>query len=210
MYPKNGWEKNILILIICVAFGIIYSSTALCQYWVAMPPYNTLWPLWSQVLSPMDPTTGLLTPIVGSLEPNIMLPVQPALTWNPALPYPWLLYNTPIGMIYYDVMFGINMWPHSSLIDPMTGGPLPIMLPANFSSLPPTDSTWILNTVPVANDFYQASYPYYNFLGTLSLPAIINLPPITPLSLDQYLAMFPITTPSAIPSVLSATAILGF
>ena len=210
MSPNNGWEKNFLILIICAAFVVIFSSTALCQYWVAMPPYNTLWPLWSQVLSPMDPTTGLLTPIVSSLEPNTILPVQPALTWNPALPYPWLLYNTPIGMIYYDVMFGMDMWPHSSLINPMTGGPLPIVLPSNYGSLPPTDSTWILNTVPSANNLYQASYPYYNFLGTLSLPAIINLPPITSLSLETYLTMLPVTMLAGIPPVLSASAFLGF
>lgn len=210
MYPNNGWGKNVLILIICVAIGAICSSTALCQYWAAMPPYNTLWPLWSQVLSTVNPTTGLVTPIVSSLEPNTILPVQPALTWNPALPYPWLLYNTPLGMIYYDVMFGINTWPHSSLIDPMTGGPLPIALPANYASLPPTDSTWVLNTVPLANELYQASYPYYNFLGTLSLPAIINLPPITSLNLNTYLTMLPITSPVVIPPVLSAIAILGF
>ena len=209
MSQWNVLKKNILILIICLTFSLVFSSMAICQYWVAMPPYNTLWPLWSQVLSPMNPTTGLPTPIVSSLEPSTVLPVQPALTWNPALPYPWLLYNTPLGMIYYDVMFGINTWPHSSLTNPMTGGPLPISLPLNYAGLPPTDSTWILNTIPLANQLYQASYPYYNFLGTLSLPATINLPPITSFTLDTYLAMLPITTPVAIPSVLNAAAILG-
>ena len=174
-----------------------------------MPPYNTLWPLWSQALSPLDPATGLYTPTIGSLVPTTQLPVQPGLTWNPALPYPWLLYNSPVGMLYYDVMYGLNVWPPANLVDPMTGAPAPVLLPAGYSGLPPTDPTWILNTLPGANELYTTSYPYFSYIGTLSLPLILNLPPITALNITNYLTMLPVP-PVLVPPVLSASAILGF
>jgi len=202
-------EKILVIFILCTIFCLLYASIALCQYWTAIPPYNTLWPLWSQVLSPLNPATGLYTPIVGSLTSATELPLQPGLTWNPALPYPWLLYNSPVGMLYYDVMFGLNAWPPSSLVDPMTGAPVPLLLPTGYSGLPPTDPAWILNTIPGANNLYATSYPYFSYIGSLSLPLIFNLPPITALNIASYLAMLPVP-PVPVPPVLSASAILGY
>ena len=47
--------------------------------WVALPPYNVMWPLWSPALSPISPITGLTTPLLTSLTRNTVLPVQPGL-----------------------------------------------------------------------------------------------------------------------------------
>ena len=85
----------ILCLVFIILFGIINVPITHCQQWTALPPYNTLWPLWSPALSPLDPDTNLLTPIVTNLSPSTFLPVQPGLTWDPDLPYPFLLYNSP-------------------------------------------------------------------------------------------------------------------
>ncbi|MGA1796741.1 MAG: hypothetical protein ACMUIL_12870 [bacterium] len=201
-------KKILAILIICTGLCLLYISIAFCQYWTALPPYNTLWPLWSPILSPLDPATGLNTPIVGSLTSATELPLQPGLTWNPALPYPWLLYNSPVGMLYYDAMFGLNAWPPSSLINLMTGAPSPLLLPTGYGGLPPTDTAWILNTIPGANSLYTTSYPYFAYIGTLSLPLTVNLPPINALNIASYLAMLPVP-PVFAPPVLSASAILG-
>ena len=127
--------------------------------WAAMPPYNTLWPLWSPILSPLDPITGFPSPIVSSLNTSTILPVQPGLTLDPRQDYPYLLYNTPIGMAYYDPFWGVNLWPPRNLID-VLGNPLPIDLGliAGWSTLAPTSTTWLLANVPVANSAYYNSY----------------------------------------------------
>jgi len=72
---------------------------------------------------------------------------KPGLTWDPNLDYPWLLYNTPLGMTYYDPLFGINLWPPAYLLDPF-GGPLPIDLSLikGWSLLKPTSTAWLANT----------------------------------------------------------------
>lgn len=108
IFSNNGWKNIILGIIVLVAFSLISSSAAHGQYWEAMPPYNTLWPLWSPALSPVNATTGLPTPIVTSLSQSTIIPVQPGLTWNPYLPNPWLLYNTPLGLAYYDPLIGVG------------------------------------------------------------------------------------------------------
>jgi len=94
----NGRKILIRSIIICTIlfFICIPSSHAQLDWW-PLPPYNTLWPLWSPVLSPLN-AFGIPVPIVNSLKPDTVLPVQPGLTWDPALKYPWLLYNTPAGI----------------------------------------------------------------------------------------------------------------
>ncbi len=126
------------LLISLVALVFAYSPIAQAQNWMALPPYNTLWPLWSPALSPVDAVTGLPTPVVASLTPSTVLPVQPGLTWDPSAANPWLLYNTPLGMVHYDPIGGINLWPPSYLLD-TAGAPLPLNLPLVYDLLPPTD-----------------------------------------------------------------------
>lgn len=157
--------------------------------WIYLPPYNTLWPLWSPPLSPINPLTGLPTPIVSNLNPSTVLPVQPGLTWDPRLDYPWLLYNTPIGIAYYDPFYGVNTWPPSYLKDPITGlaAPIDLSLIAGWSVLSPTSTAWITTNVPIANNVFINAYPAYAVAyetlagGTLaSLPliaALVNPPP---------------------------------
>jgi hypothetical protein len=104
MNKKRKIKRKILLLAVLFLIGIstLMPRTAGTQNWTALPPYNTLWPLWSPLLSPTNATTGLPTPLVTSLTPRTVLPVQPGLTWHPSLRNPWLLYNTPLGMAYYD------------------------------------------------------------------------------------------------------------
>jgi hypothetical protein len=109
--------------------------------WVQLPPYNLLWPLWSPALSPVDPVTGLPTPIVPSVSNATILPVQPGLFWDPSRTYPFFLYNIPLlwggGLTYFDAFYGLNPWPPSYLVD-AAGLPLPIDLTAGFAGLTPT------------------------------------------------------------------------
>ena len=166
-----------------------HSQAALDLYWAAMPPYNTLWPLWSPALSPINPLTDLPTPIVGNLKPSTVLPVQPGLTWDPNLEYPWLLYNTPLGLVYYDPYSGVDTWPPNYLRDDFLGLPLPINLKtfSQFWLLSPIATTWINATLPIANNAYIAAYPAYAVAyetlqgGTLAnypiFAALLNPPP---------------------------------
>jgi len=138
---------------------VFLASPALAQYWTSLPPYNTLWPLWSPALSPVDPGTGLPTPIVSSLSPATVLPVQPGLTWDPAWTYPWLLYNTPAGLGYYDQIFGFNAWPPSHLFDPVAGTALPIQLKGTaWQLLAPFTIDWGQQFLPLANLTYAFLY----------------------------------------------------
>jgi hypothetical protein len=132
--------------------------------WINLPPYNTLWPLWSPPLSPVNPLTGLPTPIVSNLRPSTVLPVQPGLTWDPNMDYPWMLYNTPIGMSYYDPIYGVNSWPPKYLQDPITSLPAPIDLSLllGWSTLAPTSTGWLTANVPVANNSFINAYPAYS------------------------------------------------
>jgi len=201
MSKVKSFQIFLLTLLIAVFFVYIPHSQAVVDlYWAAMPPYNTLWPLWSPALSPINPLTDLPTPIVGNLNPSTVLPVQPGLTWDPNLDYPWLLYNTPFGMAYYDPYTGVNSWPPSYLRDNFLGLPLPINLkPFNqFWLLSPTATSWLNPIVPIANNAYIASYPAYAVAyetlqgGTLAnypiFAALLNPPPplqslLTPASL---------------------------
>ncbi|MGA1869611.1 MAG: hypothetical protein ACMUJM_13825 [bacterium] len=183
----------ILVMFLGVCLFRVSTSSAVPlnnTTWIPLPPYNTLWPLWSPALSPVNPITLLPDPIVNSLTPSTVLPVQPGLTWD-ALnkDYPYLLYNTPLGMAYYDPYIGVNLWPPSYLVDPVLGTPLPIdlSLVAGWSTLSPTSTTWLALNVPVANSAYYNTYPSYGvayeiaFGGTLAnfplFSALLNPPP---------------------------------
>ena len=156
-----------LVFAIIMTMALIGFNSVQAQYWAAIPPYNTLWPLWSPVLSPVSGKTGIPTPIVTSLTPKTILPVQPGLTWDPSIGYPWLLYNSTVGLAYWDMIFGFNSWPPANLFDPVTNTPIPITLTGNWAFLPPTPFAWGAQWVPVANTAY-INYPYaVTPIGTL-------------------------------------------
>ncbi|MGA1794748.1 MAG: hypothetical protein ACMUIL_02715 [bacterium] len=203
MSLKSTIRTVVFICVVLVVFGLLGSRLATAQTWTAMPPYNFLWPLWSPALSPISATTGLPTPIVSNLFPSTQLPIQPGLAWNPAISYPYFLYNSPVGMQYYDIIYGMNGWPPSYALDPTTGGPLPLGLPSGFNLLPATDPLWIQSNLPTANLAYLAQYP------TLALAAYnIALPPNLT-GLDPWLASLINPTP-AFSSLLTAAQILGY
>ncbi|MCL6584674.1 MAG: hypothetical protein K6U11_13715 [bacterium] len=202
-----GFKRLLLgfLLFMLAAAGcfLIGSSSAQAQNWQALPPYNTLWPLWSPALSPPDPVTNVPTPIVSNLAKTTVLPAQPGLTWDPAWPNPWLLYNTPSGLLFYDPLYGINLWPPSYLLDPVSGVPVPITLPAGYPALPPTSTTWIQTTVPIANSTYLVAYPSYAPGTPFPLPSalLISLGVTT-------VPTVPALAPAA-SSLLGPVAILG-
>jgi len=163
------------IIIIFTIIFLLYIPAAHAQIeWWPLPPYNTLWPLWSPALSPLN-AAGIPVPIVNSLTPQTVLPVQPGLTWDPDLDYPWLLYNTPAGLAYFDPFFGIDLWPPDYLN--ILGIPLPISLPNTWTALNPTSTSWLSAFVPVANNSYYAAFPQFAPLATpasiLGIPALI-------------------------------------
>ncbi|MEW5802831.1 MAG: hypothetical protein AB1847_12095 [bacterium] len=48
------------VLVSTVTLFLGFSSIArAASQWTALPPYNTLWPLWSPVLSPVDSSHGV-------------------------------------------------------------------------------------------------------------------------------------------------------
>jgi hypothetical protein len=175
---------------------------AVAQTWTALPPYNFLWPLWSQTLSPVDLSTGLRTPLVGSLTSSTVLPLQPGLAWNPAFTYPYFLYNSPVGMQYYDIIYGFHAWPPVYNLT-SAGLPIPLNLPVGYQFLSPTDPLWLQTNLPVANTSYIAQYP------TWALDAYsLTLPPNLT-GLDPWLASLIYPTP-AFSSLLTAANILGY
>lgn len=183
---KNLFQDYLLISFVClISFGVL--ATKLEAQWQSLPPYNVLWPLWSPALSPPDPVTGVPTPLVTKLDKNTLLPVQPALVWNPDLPYYYLIYNyiNPYGgppiVKYWDpteysafTPYGYiwQTWPPSYLlqsIEPYPGifitVPDPIALPLGYESLPYLASlvTWY---VPFANNAWQNYYGINPYLLT--------------------------------------------
>jgi len=154
-----------MILIIIMAWVFIMTSSVQAQYWALMPPYNLLWPLWSPVYSPPDPVTGLPTPLLSELTSSTILPVQPTYLFNPngfefPMGYiqPWLLYNSPGGVVYYDVFFGLNPFPPPEMLDPVTGAPAPIPLPLNYSSLAIPPLSLALYLFELSNAYYMLGY----------------------------------------------------
>jgi hypothetical protein len=155
-------KSLILIMTLIIILSLMIAGSILAQYWTIMPPYNVLWPLWSPGLSPIDPITGLTTPLVSSLTSSTVLPVQPGLVWDPCQPVPFLLYNTPptfgSGLLWYHEAFGLNPWPPSYMLDPVTGAPAPIPLPLAPTLLSPYASGEWEYYVPMANIFYALTF----------------------------------------------------
>ena len=173
----NRNERKFLSFVIFVFLILLYlglSSVAQAQYWAALPPYNTLWPLWSPALSPVDSGTGLAVPIVDSLSPDTILPVQPGLAWDPSWTYPWLLYNTPSGLGYFDQIYGFNAWPPQHLVNAATGAAIPIFLKGPWANLPPTLIDWGQQYLPLANLTYALLYQIDSAaFGALLTPSAI-------------------------------------
>lgn len=166
----------ILILLFLIMMSLMVTSSVQAQWalgltlaqretWTALPPYNIMWPLWSPTLSPPDPVTTLPTPLISELARNTILPVQPVIgycpssyEWPMGVPIPWLFYNGPAGVVFFDAFYGLNPWPPPSFIDPITGAPIPIALPANYTiaALPDLKETQFL--IELANLSYLVAY----------------------------------------------------
>lgn len=203
----------IMFMVFCFSFIMTVQAQ---DNWTAMPPYNTLWPLWSTALSPIDAVSGLPTPVVTSLAPKTVLPVQPGLTWNPSLEYPWLLYNTPVGMAYFDPYYGVDFWPAPSLVD-ATGSALPIELPVDYNLLPPTAPLWLQQNVLFSNLYFLRAYPGLLAAAdpaTLIAASTIPLPPsiVGALTLGLPIPALGVTLfpPPAINTFLTPAGILGW
>lgn len=168
----------ITVLLLCVCVNSINA-----QNWIALPPYNLLWPLWSPALSPVDPITGLATPLITELTVNTLLPSQPGLAWDPvAFPKgpPWLLYNIPAsfggGLLYWTQLYGLNPFPPSYLLD-ASGLPIPITLKPAYAALLPTKTKGFASWVDIANILYATTYGT-SALGLLTAADIWGLPVI--------------------------------
>ena len=157
---------------------IIFCSTAGAQdLWAPLPPYNILWPLWSPALSPPD-ALGVPTPLITSLTENTILPIEPAIVWDPALPFFYVLYNSVSGLQYYDIFDKyFYEWPPAYLltINPdYTTNPRPIPLPPNYAKLILFNpELWINTWIPILNAEVQSLNP----TATLSLLTPIELLP---------------------------------
>ena len=182
----------IVFVCICLIFSFMISQALFrpiateAQYWTLMPPYNVLWPLYSTPLSPIDPVTGLPTPIVSELTANTILPVQPGIAWDPCQPTPWLLYNRPPsfggGLLWFDWQYGLNPWPPSYLKDPITGAPAPITWLGTWTTLEPWDAHHFEFYIPLANATYALAYGLFGqpYLDLLTAAQLFGLPPILP------------------------------
>jgi hypothetical protein len=178
----------IIIFFIMAAMGLFRHATTEAQYWALMPPYNVLWPLWSPALSPINPITGLATPLVSQLISTTILPIQPCLAWDPCQPLPWALYNAPPlfggGLVFFDEVYGLHPWPPPYLQDPITGAPAPITWTplATWSLIAPTDVGHIEYLIPLANITFALTYGLsgQSVLNLLTPAQIWGLPPISP------------------------------
>lgn len=152
----------IMVLILFISLTLFYSPGAAQDLWTPLPPYNVLWPLWSPALSPPD-ALGVPTPLVTTLTRYTVLPVEPAIVWDPALPYFYLLYDAPwdSGNNYYNIATDeFIIWPPTYLTttDPITSvvTPTPISLPLNYATLITFDpATWLNFWIPLVNTFTQ-------------------------------------------------------
>jgi len=183
MFAKKNLAYTLFVLVSLVALSLVYSPISQAQNWAAIAPYNTLWPLWAPNLSPINSVTGLPTPIVNELIPSTVLPIQPGLTWDPSAANPWLLYNSPLGMTYYDPIGGVNLWPPSYLQD-LSGSPLPLNLPIDYGYLPPTPNSWLSANIPLGN------IAAFTYLKTLGLPIPFPVPTLGPKLPPTYGGLF--------------------
>ncbi|MGA1794954.1 MAG: hypothetical protein ACMUIL_03745 [bacterium] len=171
---------GIAILVVVASIGMIRIPVSQAQYWEALPPYNLLWPLWSPALSPVA-ATGMPVPVplVSSLDNTTILPVQPALVWDPAQMYPWLMYNIPSafggGLAYFDAFYGLNPFPPPYLLD-TAGAPLPIGLPVDFDLLPPTGIDDFAPYMLFGNFFFANHYGV-DIASLLTAAQIWGFPP---------------------------------
>ena len=195
-------HKLLIFLTLIIMMGICYAPVVMAQTWAPLPPYNTLWPLWSPILSPPNPLTGVPTPILSSLTGNTVLPLQPGLTLDPRNDYPYLLYNTLLGMAYFDPLYGVNLWPPRNLLDPILGTPLPINLGLikGWSTLAPTSTSWLTSYVPVGNNAYYNSYAAYAVAYERALGGTLGSYPLFATLLNP---------PPAYVSLITAGLILG-
>ncbi len=189
MFKENKYF-HLLFFILAFTFIVFSISCFLgmplneAQNWALMPPYNVLWPLWSPVLSPVDPITGLKIPLISTLTTSTILPLQPGLVWDPSQGAPWPIYNKPLafggGLLYFDRVYGLNNWPPPYLIDPITGAPAPITYLITYSLLLPTSLGELEYLIPSANLAYSLSYGITGpaFLNLLQAADIWGLPPI--------------------------------
>ena len=165
----------IISISILIAILLIGASSTRAAYWTALPPYNVLWPLWSPALSPLDPLTGQPVPLLTHLNRDTILPVEPAIAWDPFLEEPYALYNNPLvyfgGLIYFNTLFGFGNWPPPYMVNSQTGFPLPISLPIGYQFLPPTDLSFLEGFIPTVNSMFSLRYgvPIENLLTAAQL-----------------------------------------
>ena len=183
---RRKMSKYILMIGLCFIIGFyLLPNMGMAQLWQPIPPYNVLWPLWSPILSPPNPLTGVPSPIITSLDKTTFLPIQPAFVWDPSLPYFYLLYNyvptdgSANELIYFDPtegafnpVYSFKAWPPASLLGgttttTLTGivttiGPAPVDLPLNYASLISFDPIlWLNFWIPLVNTAYQNLYGIY-------------------------------------------------
>ena len=195
MQDKHLLSICIMALILFINLTLFCSPGAAQDLWTALPPYNVLWPLWSPALSPPD-ALGVPTPLVTTLTRYTVLPVEPAIVWDPALPYFYLLYDAPWEPGIYYSSFGTGefiSWPPAYLTttNPVTSvaTPAPISLPLNYATLITFDpALWLNYWIPHVNTFYQSSWTAGinpNLLSAVDLlpsnyifsATYVNLPP---------------------------------
>jgi hypothetical protein len=193
--PMIKKKRRYILLPFIVAIIFLSVQGAMAVNWVTMPPYNVLWPLYSPFYSPVNPVTGVATPLVSQLTRNTVLPVQPALAWDPTLPKlgwamlgtipPWLLYNTPTGLVYFDTLYGMNTWPPPSYLDSTTGAPVPITLLPGYSLLSTVGAVLNIVKAPylydLGNLYYMLAYGFglgVNPASLVTYAQAFGLPPL--------------------------------
>ena len=161
-------KKIVLYTIILASITSFFMlSSVNAQYWQAIPPYNLLWPLWVDALSPLG------VPAVSTIDVDTVLPIQPCWVWNNDLNYPWFLYDFSPGiaggLLYYDLFSGFL---------PFGTGEVPTLsLPLNYQYLLPpwgaTDfGTWANQSV-LFFEITMTNAGYPSVLSQLALPVAL-------------------------------------
>ena len=185
--------KRMFVFIIFIIFALMVSGGLFrpvevdAQYWEILPPYNVLWPLYSPPLSPINPVSGVATPLISELTANTILPVQPGIAWDPSQDVYWLLYNTPPpfvgGLLWFDWQYGLNPWPPIYLQDPLTGAPAPITYAVlNPTLLAPPEPEHFEFYIPLGNATWALNFGLFGqpYLDLLTASELFGLPPILP------------------------------
>ena len=187
MHRKKG--NIVFIITLTILVGLVFFTHAQADYWTAMPPYNVLWPLWSPALSPVNPLTGVPAPLVTSITRDTVLPVQPAMLWDPASPganngpLPWLAYNAPLafggGLMIWDQYYGMRPFPPDYMLDPVSSAPLPIPLPLSY---------WLLGPIE-----FEEINAYHFLLGNLAYANTYGAPLANLLTAAEFWGIPPLT-----------------